>query len=85
MARSAFDAAVVRAHQACQLGDTLDLQAFAFVLEYLRSLRSREADTILPPPHLIAAVLTEAKYYQLPGGLAAACHTNAATLCTLWH
>lgn len=75
----------VRAYQACHLSDTLDLQAFAFILKYLRSFKSKEADIILPPPHMIAAVLTEAKYYRLPGMLAAACQTNAATLYTLCH
>ena len=71
-----------RAYLACQLSDTLDLQAFAFILEYLRSFRSREAGIVLPPLHMIAAVLTEAKYYGLSGLLATACQTSAVTLCT---
>lgn len=43
------------------------VQAFAFILEYLRSLKARKVDFALPPSHKLAAVLAEAQYYRLPG------------------
>lgn len=47
------------------------VQAFAFILEYLRSFSASDADFALPPAHMVAAVLAEALYFRLPGGIGA--------------